>query len=113
MPKPKTPKPAVTPTTAPLVAFNPAAAQAWMEITTECARFAMDRVQQDFAAQRAMMACTSPADLMALQTDHCRDAIKSYTEHATRMVTSMTAAVDMVTGKGTSPFSRKYDDIPL
>ena len=113
MPKSKKTKPDVTPVAAPFAAFHPAAAQAWMEITTECARFAMDRVQQDFAAQRAMMTCASPADLMAMQSDHCRAAAQSYTDHATRMVGLMTAAAGMASRTGSSPFRRAYDDIPL
>ncbi|WP_299652507.1 phasin family protein [uncultured Tateyamaria sp.] len=110
MPKSKTPETDPNPMAAALSAFNPAAAQAWMEITTECTRFAMDRVQKDFEAQRAMMACTSPVELMELQSSYCRDAAQQYADQATRMVELMTKAAS-----GTSPLttSRKYDDIPL
>ncbi|MBY5931368.1 phasin family protein [Tateyamaria omphalii] len=113
MPKAKPAKLKVSAANAPMAAVNPAAAQAWMDITTECARFAMDRVQQDFAAQRAMMACTSPADLMRLQVEYCQTATKQYADQATRMVELMTAAMGQKNEDGTSPFSRKYDDIPL
>ncbi|WP_299694957.1 phasin family protein [uncultured Tateyamaria sp.] len=99
-----------SPPETPFAPFNPVAAQAWMDITTECARFAMDRIQQDFEAQRAMMACTSPAELMQMQSQYCRDVAKQYADQATRVVELMSAAA---TKDGTSPFSRKYDDIPL
>lgn len=108
MPKSKTPK--TDPMPAALAVFNPAAAQAWMEITTQCSRFAMDRVQKDFEAQRAMMACTSPTELMTLQSNYCRDAAQDYTDQATRMVELMTQAASKTIPGGTS---RKYDDIPL
>lgn len=108
MPKAKTPE--TDPMAATLAAFNPAAAQAWMEITTECTRFAMDRVQKDFEAQRAMMACTSPAELMELQSSYCRGAAQDYADQASRMVELMTKAASKA-GAGTT--SRKYDDIPL
>ncbi|WP_299046740.1 phasin family protein [uncultured Tateyamaria sp.] len=108
MPKAKPPE--TDPMAATLAAFNPAAAQAWMEITTECARFAMDRVQKDFEAQRAMMACTSPAELMALQSSYCRDAAQDYADQATRMVEMMTKVASKATPGG---MSRKYDDVPL
>lgn len=108
MPKPTAPEP--NPMTTTLAVFNPAAAQTWMEITTECARFAMDRVQKDFAAQRDMMACTTPADLMTLQSNYCRDAAKEYADQATRMVELMTQAASKAT-IGTT--TRKYNDIPL
>lgn len=107
MPKSKTPK------AEPLPAYSTAAAQAWMDITTQCASFAMDRVQQDFAAQRAMMTCASPADLMQMQVRYCQEAAKQYTDHAARMINLMTAAIGQGSGDGTGPFSRKYDDIPL
>ena len=109
MPKSKTPDP--DPMTATLATFNPAAAQAWMEITTECARFAMERVQKGFEAQRAMMACTSPAALMQLQSNYCRDAAQDYADQASRVVELMTQAASKSAGAGTT--SRKYDDIPL
>ncbi|WP_299210799.1 phasin family protein [uncultured Tateyamaria sp.] len=113
MPKSTPPKISPAPMAAALTAFNPATAQAWMEITTECTRFAMDRVQKDFAAQRAMMACTSPTELMTLQSSYCRDAAQEYADQATRMVEMMTKATAQVTEGIASPTSRKYDDIPL
>ncbi|APX12523.1 phasin family protein [Tateyamaria omphalii] len=101
------------PMTATFAAFNPTAAQAWMEITTECTRFAMERMQKDLAAQRAMMACTSPTELMAMQSTYCREAAQDYTDQATRMVEMMTKATAKATEGVTAPASRKYDDIPL
>ncbi|GGX69019.1 hypothetical protein GCM10007385_42830 [Tateyamaria omphalii] len=113
MPKSTSPHINPAPMTAALATFNPATAQAWMNITTECTRFAMDRMQKDLAAQRAMMACTSPAELMKLQSNYCRDAAQEYADQASRIVAMMTKATAQVAEGVTSPTSRKYDDIPL
>ncbi len=110
---PKTDKVDVTPLTAPIAAFNPAAAQAWTEIATDCARFAMSRVQTDIATQSAMMTCGTPAEWMKLQADYMRDTIQQYSEQSARVVELMSAAMGQPSKGGRSAFSRKYDDIPL
>lgn len=96
-------------------AFGPdlsGAAQAWMDISVCSARFAMDRMQADVAAQREMMACATPDALMRVQIRYCQAAAQDYIEQAARMVQMMGAAAAK-TGKGGAPFARKYDDIPL
>lgn len=113
MPHSKPPKTSTGPASAPLAAFDPAVAQAWMDITLQCTRFAMDRVQKDLAAQRAMIACATPGDLMTLQARYCQDTAQEYADQAARMVELMTAAMGQDASDGASPFSRRYDDIPL
>ena len=73
----------------------------------------MDRVQTDLDAQRALMSCTSAADLMHVQSTYCRDTIRQYTDQATRMVGLMMTASAQATRDVASPNARKYDDIPL
>ena len=90
--------------------YTPAAAQAWMDITAGYARFALDRLQTDLVAQREMMACTSPAELMQKQMAYCQEAAQQYADQATRMVELMGKAMS---ASGPSPFARKYDDVPV
>ncbi|WP_147115337.1 phasin family protein [Tateyamaria sp. syn59] len=113
MPKSKPDPAKVTPATAPLTAFNPVAAQAWMEMTSACSTFALDRMQKALAAQQAMMTCASPAALMQVHSDYCRDAAQDYSKQTARMMALMTSATGQRAADGTSPFSRKYDDVPL
>ena len=87
----------------PMAAFNPAAAKVWQDIMTESVRFMTERLQKDMETQKAMLSCKSPAELLQLQTEFFQDAMKDYTDEATRMLTLMSST-------GTA---RSYDDVPL
>ncbi len=94
--KSKTPKaesgmPAMT---AAMMAMNPVAAKAWTDIMAEGSRFFTERLQQDFEAQKAIMACKTPADLMEVQSEFFKTAMEQYTQEASRLYEMMTQAMD-------------------
>lgn len=99
--------------TAAMMAFNPLASNAWLSFMSESARFLTERLHQDLDAQKAMMACKSPTELLQLQSAFLKTAMDQYTEHATRIQAMMTtattnAAIDLQSGH-----SRGYDDVPI
>lgn len=87
-----------------MAAFNPMAPEAWQEIMTESARFVSDRLQQDLEAQRALLNCKTPVELLQVQTEFYQKAVAQYAEEAARMMKIMTK----------SPGAKRgYDDVPL
>ena len=91
--------------------FNPDAMKAWQDVMTECGSFVMERLQQDMEAQQAMLKCTSPAELMTLQTQFFQTAMQQYTEQTTKVMQMMSDAAGKSVSVGIA--SRKYDDVPL
>lgn len=88
-----------------------AAMQIWMEMGTETVRFIWDRLQQDMATQRAMLACTSLEEMQRIQADYFRSAQEQYTAEASKLLDMMGKA----TAGGLAPAmkGRRYDDVPL
>lgn len=95
------------------MAMTPAAAQAWLDIMTDSARFLTDRLQQDFETQKAMLACKSPTDLLQVQAAFFNSAMTQYTDFAARLFSKVSAtAEDSVKGARTGS-ARRYDDVPV
>ncbi|MFC4670441.1 phasin family protein [Seohaeicola nanhaiensis] len=98
---------------AAMLAAFPNATRDWMEIMAESARFLSARLRADVAAQQAMLACRSPAELFQVQTEFCSTALQDYANEAARIGRKMTETVedtltDLKTGR-----ARGYDDVPL
>ncbi|WP_172676994.1 phasin family protein [Aestuariivita boseongensis] len=98
---------------AAMMAINPASMQAWQEVMTECSRFVMDRLQQDFETQQAILGCKSPAELVQLQTEFYQNAIKQYSEETMRLMQMMSDAAGTAVSEAQSSTKRRYDDVPL
>ncbi|MGK7652795.1 MULTISPECIES: phasin family protein [unclassified Roseovarius] len=105
--------PAGAATRAGMAAFSPVAATAWMEIMQESMRFMNARLQEDMEVQRAMLACTTPQELMKVQTDFCRKAMADYTEETQRMMRKMGLAVEVTAEKAKPKPGRDLDDVPV
>lgn len=99
--------------TAAAAAFNPVAAKAWQDIMSESARFLADRLQQDLSAQRAMLACKTPNELLRVQSEFYKKAVEQYTEEFTRLSKMMHEATCATLEDARSGHSRGYDDIPI
>jgi len=99
--------------TAAMMAGNPLMAKAWTEMMTESARFISQRLQEDMATQKAMLACKTPADLMKLQTEFYRKAMEDYSEEAQRMFRIMMGATEEAVDQAKTGTKRGYDDVPL
>ena len=98
---------------AAMMTINPASMQAWQEVMTECSRFVMDRLQQDFETQQAILSCKSPAELVQLQTEFYQNAIKQYSEETMRLMQMMSDAAETAVSEAQSSTKRRYDDVPL
>jgi hypothetical protein len=104
---------ALSATVTAMTAFNPITSAAWLEIVTECAQFNLDRLQQVWDAQKSLLDCRSPADMLRLQTDFCRKAIEQYTNEADHLLGMMSKATAASIEEATSGRARRYDDIPV
>ncbi|MDO8884583.1 phasin family protein [Pseudotabrizicola sp.] len=92
---------------------SPVVAKAWLSFMSESAQFLTERLQQDLEAQKAMMACKSPTELLKVQSDFLTAAMDQYTDYATRLCKTMTTAATNPVQDMQSGQSRRYDDIPL
>ncbi|MEL7014259.1 MAG: phasin family protein [Pseudomonadota bacterium] len=114
------PKPAAAPDMSPvlglttaMMAANPAITKAWTDIMNESARFVSERLQEDMEAQKALMQCKTPADLVVFQSEFVLKAMQQYANEAQRMTKIMTDAGDELTKDARQTWSRAYDDVPL
>ena len=112
--KPETaPKLDHLPLASAMMAMNPAATKAWVAIMSESARFVSDRLRQDFEAQKALLACQSPADLIEVQTEFMKKAIQQYTAEMTRLYDIVSDATEDSIETARTDASRKADDVPV
>ena len=95
------------------LAANPVVARAWMDIMSEGARLLTDRLEQDLEAQKAMMACRDPGELMRLQSEFFTTAFGQYAAETMRLAGMMGQAAGAVMEDARSGHSRRFDDIPL
>ncbi|MDD9724069.1 phasin family protein [Roseovarius sp. SK2] len=98
---------------AAMAAFSPVAMTAWFDMVQESMRFMSERLEKDLEAQRAMLACKTPQELMQVQSDFMKKAFTDYTEETRRMMEMMGVAMK-VDIKDTAPTTRRnYDDVPV
>ena len=98
---------------ASMMATNPAAAKAWMDMMSEGARFVSARLQEDLEAQKAMLNCKSPTELLSLQTEFFQTAFRQYSEETMRLMQMMSEATGKTVEDAASGHKRGYDDVPL
>lgn len=101
------------PVTEAMMAINPVTSQAWLSFMSESARFLTERLHQDLNAQKAMMACKSPTEVLQLQAAFLKTAMDQYTEYATRIQEMMTTVTPSAIKDVQSGHSRGYDDVPI
>ena len=96
-----------------MAAVNPIATTAWLKIMNESAGFVMERLQRDLEMQQAMLRCTSPAELLKLQTEFYQTAMQDYSAEAVRVFERMSAMTKGSLDEATSNRARNFDDVPL
>jgi hypothetical protein len=96
-----------------LAALSSAGASAWFGIIAESGQFVARRLEEDLKAQKALMGCKTPAEVMQVQADYFRTAAEQYSEQTNRVlgILSGTMGESLVPSK--SLFARRYDDVPL
>ncbi|NNK79090.1 MAG: phasin family protein [Litoreibacter sp.] len=99
--------------TATMMAANPAATKAWMDIVSESTQFVTDRLQQDLETQKAILDYKSPMELLQVQSEFFRTAMEQYTDEVTRLCKVMSKATEDTIKDARSGHSRGYDDVPL
>lgn len=93
------------------MAVSAVAAQAWLNMGTELARFALERLQQDIEAQKLLMTCTSLEDLQKFRAQYLALAQAQYAAEAAKLLALMgnVAAAGLVGATS----ARRYDDVPV
>lgn len=105
--------PELPPAMAMFMAANPVSAQAWMDMMAESARFMTTRLQANLKTQTALMSCTSPAEVIEVQTAFLSEAMQTYAEEAARLMRMTVTASTDIAQDLKSGHSRGYDDIPV
>lgn len=105
--------PELPPGMAMFMAANPVFAQAWMDMMAESARFVAARLQADLKTQTALMSCTSPAEVVEVQTAFLSEAMQTYAEEAARLMQMTVTASTDIAQDLKSGHSRGYDDVPV
>lgn len=93
------------------IAVSVFAVQAWMDLGTEAARFALQRLRQNIESQQSFMACTSLKELQSLQAEFVASAQAQYATEAGRMLKLIGNVA--ATGLAGTAKARNYDDVPL
>ncbi len=107
---------ATTAATDSMTASSPtseAVEKVWLDMGADTLRFVASRIQQDLAAQKAILACTNLVDVQKVQTEFYSQAMEDYRAQASRIMGMMSAAAP--TGLDRIPLltKRSYDDVPL
>lgn len=98
---------------AAMMAVNPVATKAWMDIMSESTRFLTERLKQDLETQKAMLACKTPAELLQVQSQFLTSAIEHYSKETARLYKMMSTATETTLKDVQSGHARSYDDVPL
>jgi len=99
--------------TVAMMATNPVATKGWLDIISESTRFVNDRLREDMNAQKAMLACKNPAELMQVQAKFYEIALAQYTEEFTRLYKMISTATNDTADGVRTGRARRYDNIPL
>lgn len=111
--KTKTDESGIADVTATMMAANPALAKTWATVMNESARFLSERLQEDMEAQKALLACKTPAEVVKVQSEFFRKAMVQYSDEAQRMFRIMTDATEEAVREAGTGTRREYDDIPI
>lgn len=101
------------PAMALMMSANPVFAKTWMDLMTESARFMTERLHSDLEAQKAFMACRTPAEFLEVQAEFLNTAMQQYAREAVRMMDMTMKASTDVSEDLKSGHSRGYDDVPV
>ncbi|MEQ3708151.1 MAG: phasin family protein [Tateyamaria sp.] len=93
--------------------FNPHASTVWAEVMNAQTRFIMDRLQKDMEAQKAVLTCRDPSQLLQIQSDFYQSTIAEYAEQTARMLKLTTDVTAKTMEAAKAGYSRAYDDVPL
>lgn len=90
-------------------ALNPEAAVKSLNLLSSGVQFLSMRMDSSFAAQRALLACSTPAEVFEVQSDYIKTAIEQY-----KMATQgMMEALGPQKSVKTTGTKRAFDDVPL
>ena len=98
---------------ADMMAANPLAPKAWLDVMNESARFVQERIKHDIETQQAMLKCKTPGELMEVQNAFYQTAMQQYAEEAAKLFRMMTDAAGETAEELRKVSRRSYDDVPL
>ncbi len=100
-------------TAAAMMAVNPLVLKAWMDLTSESARFMAERLRRDIELPSEMIACQSPSELMQVQSEFFKTAIDQYLEEAARYSQMSASAFQSIVEEMRAAHTSEYNNIPL
>ena len=98
---------------AAMMAINPVATKAWLDIMSEGTRFVTNRLEQDIETQKALLQCKTPSELIEVQSAFFKAALEQYSSEATRLFQMMSKAGEDTIKDAKKGRKSKYDDVPL
>ncbi|MDJ0858841.1 MAG: phasin family protein [Dinoroseobacter sp.] len=98
---------------AALFFVNPVFARAWTDMVSSSARFMTDRLQTDLETQKALLACKTPAELMAVQAQFLNTTMQQYANEAARVFDITLKVSADLSEDLKSGHARDYDDVPV
>ena len=96
-----------------MLAVNPLVLKAWMDLTSESARFMAERLRRDMELPGDLIACKDPAELMQVQSEFFKSAIDQYLEEAVRYSQMSVAAFQSIVDEMRAAHTSEYNNIPL
>ncbi len=101
------------PMAAAMMAVNPIVAKAWLDLMSEGARFAGERMGRDMELGKAMLACKDPSELMQVQAEFFNTALAQYLEESARYSQMSVAAWKSIVDEMRAAHTSEYNNIPL
>ncbi len=96
-----------------MMAVSPAIATAWVGLFAEGTRFLAHRLRQDLDTQKALLASTSPTEMLEVQARFFETAIEEYSEEVMRLSGMMLRAAEESVEDAVEGHSVESDDMPV
>ncbi len=101
------------PMAAAMMAVNPIVAKAWLDLMSEGARFAGQRMNRDLEMGKAMLVCKDPSEMMQVQAEFINTAFAQYLEESARYSQMSVAAWKSIVDEIRAAHTSEYNNIPL
>lgn len=113
--KPKTPTVfgGVAPLISAVFAANPAVASAVMDLMSRNVGFMTSRFEANVEAQKDLVACWTPVELMAVYAEFLSNAMQDYADETARVIEATTKISNDIANDLKSGHARGYDDVPV
>jgi len=96
-----------------MTSASPTHSKVWTDIMSQNTRFVSALLQEYLEAQKAMLACKNPSEVVQIQSMFFQIAFEQYTTEALKMFDIMTGATEETIKNTKTRYKRDYDDVPV